>query len=896
MQTNALKLLAIDDNKDNLTTLRAVVREALPSCTVLTALNGQHGIELARTDDPDVILLDIVMPYMDGFEVCRRLKADARLATIPVVFLTALRSDRENRVKALEAGAEAFLSKPIDEQELIAQVRAMAKIKAANRLQRMEKEHLAALVDERTRELSVELGERRLVEKALRDSHDVLHRILETTRDGFWRIDAQGRLLEVNSAYSRLSGYTREELLQMYVTDLEAAESPEAYTHHRQRLLEIGNELFETVHRRKDGSVWHVEISLSHQQKADGETYAFLRDISERKRNEELIEKRIIALTQPTESASIALDDLFNRDEIQRIQDDFAAAAGVASIITYPDGTPFTRPSGFSHLCSDIIRETETGCADCLRTDVALGRYHPDGPAIQRCPSSGLWDAGASISVDGRHVASWIIGQVRDEFETEEDARSYARRIGSDETGFLEAFRTVPVMPRERFERIARALFTLANQLSTAAYQNIRQARSISQLKAAEAELEQHRSHLEEEVAARTAELAHAKEIAEAASLAKSTFLANMSHEIRTPMNAIVGMAHLLRRGGVTPEQARRLDKIDAAGEHLLETINSILDLSKIEAGKLAIEDAPVSPRALLDNIVAILADQARAKGLALSVEAGRFPEHLRGDPTRLQQAILNYVTNAIKFTEEGTVTLCASVLEETADSALLRFEVRDTGIGIAPDALPRLFNIFEQADNSTTRKYGGSGLGLAITGRLASLMGGEVGVHSTPGVGSTFWFTARLRCEQAPDAPLPATASDNDEQLIRERFRGRKILIVDDEPVNLEISRFFLEGTGLAVDTAEDGLHAIHRAQEQDYSLLIMDMQMPILDGLEATQRIRTLPGYAATPILAMTANAFAEDKARCMEAGMNDFISKPFDPESLFSAVRRWLEYEAA
>ncbi|WP_295450669.1 response regulator [uncultured Thiodictyon sp.] len=674
--------------------------------------------------------------------------------------------------------------------------------------------------------------QRRQTERELKQASDRYTMMLGTTNDAFWLVDiATGRVLDVNDAGVRMSGYAREELLGMHIAELDVEHDDTAVSAHSQLIVTQGYALFETRHRTRDGRIIDVEVSTTPDPQSN--TFvAFLRDITERKR----VEQEIRVLN----------------------------------------------------------------------------------------------------------------------------------------------------------------------------------------------------TQLEERVAQRTAELAKAKEAEELATQAKSHFLANMSHEIRTPMNAIMGFVHLLQQEDPDPARRDKLGKIDTASRHLLQLINDILDLAKVEEQRLVLEAIELNLEAVIRHVCTLVGAKAYANGLELVLDLDPTviaPTSLIGDPTRLTQVLLNFLGNAVKFTEQGAIRLRVRVMEDRPDDQLVRFEVQDTGIGIAPEHITRLFEAFEQADSSTTRRYGGTGLGLAINRRLIQLMGGEVGVTSAPGVGSTFFFTTRLGkvpgAVQRPPQPIslrgwralvvddqaavrevlaailtawgmevtaldngaatlellkaaeppyhlvlldchmpgldgietarriaalalpqppirlllvtayddlrlraqaqdvgfatvltkPVTPSDLHDALSRvlagtasreapdsfsesaaaaalsAAHHGARVLLAEDEPVNQEVSQGLLAAVGLEVAIANNGAEALAMAQREPYALILMDMQMPELDGLAAARLIRALPSGQTVPIIAMTANAFTEDRERCLAAGMNGFITKPVDPVVLYRILLDWL-----
>ncbi len=820
--------------------------------------------------------------------------------------------------------------------------------------------------------ISRDISERDAAEQQLRK----LSLAVEQSPTGVLITDVAGRIDYVNDAYLRMSGHSRGELVGQMPHILAPGQLAPPLHAEAERRFALGQPWQGQLdNKRKDGTDFTEWVHIAPIRQADGSTSHFLaiiEDITDRRHIEQELAQHRHHLEELVSERTLALQS--------------AIAARTAS-------------ERFAHSIADN-QPNLVSYWDCnLRCAFANRHYAawvglPGTEIIGRQLGEVL---GETVAARNRAFHAAVLRGEPQSFE--EDLHSHDGRSGH----FLTHF--VPDQP----DGVLQGFFVVAVD--------------IGRVKETEQRLQQ-----------LNAELVRARDRAEEANLAKSAFLANMSHEIRTPMNAILGLTHLMQRDGRDAAMGERLDKVAGAAHHLMDIINDVLDLSKIEAGKLSLEQADFSLDALLQRTFSLVADRAHAKGLELVQHTHALPAVLHGDATRLSQALLNLLGNAIKFTERGAVVLQGELLEQDADQVRVRFTVRDTGIGIAPDKLDRLFTAFEQADSSTTRRFGGTGLGLAITRHLARLMQGDVTVESVAGQGSSFSFTATLApgrgalapppaprwpglralvvddldsaraaqvsmlqacgcvvdgvadgaaaldacraaearqqpyalvlldadmpgmdgtaCAQrlraawpaqaplllqltagpaqagaglagpamfdahlakpvtlqslrstlqrllAPSSALPLPPPDGrlpaaeQRRPARASLQGLRVLLAEDNPVNQEVAVGLLRAVGAQVDVVGDGLEAVVHARAQPYDLILMDMQMPVMDGLQATALIRREAAHGRTPILAMTANAFSDDRDNCLAAGMNDHIAKPVDPQQLYATMARWTQ----
>lgn len=820
--------------------------------------------------------------------------------------------------------------------------------------------------------------------KSLYNNPEFLQILFENSPDGIMVDDGSGNYIEVNETLCRWLGYSREEFLRLKVTDLipaaDLASNP-LKLKELKKGTSISNERFLL---RKDGSI--MEAELTARELPGGQILIMLRDIEERKQLQALLEGRIASLTHPHHVGStVAFEDLFDIREIQRIQDLFAGSTGVASIITRPDGTPITRSSGFCRLCDEIIRKTEKGLHNCYYSDSIIGRHNPDGPVVQPCLSGGLWDAGASITVEGKHIANWLIGQVRNETQSEESMLQYAREIGADEQAFLDAYQVVPLMSADQFKKIAESLFAIANLLSTIAFHNLQQARLINErtqsVKALHESEERFRKafytspdslnlnrmddgmfvevnegftklcgYTEEDVRGKTSldiniwanpedrirmvgllkeysyvtnfeanfrmkdgairtglmsatilniqgiphilsitrdiesikiareELIKARNAAEESSKMKTSFINNISHEVRTPLNAIMGFAELLHEEELEEDVKQRFTRIIMNNSRqLLGIIDDVLEISRLESGRIPMKLNVFSITEMMKDIYSTMLKPVEEANLEFICEYSEEKDYvIQSDKEKLQQVISGLISNAIKFTRKGNITIGFIPGDEDVE-----FYVKDTGIGIEPEYHEKIFERFFQVKN-TNAEHRGTGLGLSIAKGLIDLMNGTIHVESKPGAGSVFVIRIPAHWMKSESNPRPKGNHT--------RLNKVTVLIAEDEDDSYEYLKTILYAKVRKILRAKTGFEAVRMVELEKPDLILMDIKMPDLDGFEASRYIhKSLPNL---PIIAQTAYSNEEDESKALEAGCVGFISKPIRVQELLGMISRIFE----
>lgn len=723
---------------------------------------------------------------------------------------------------------------------------------------------------------------RRETEAALQASNERFQLAMQVCQEGVWDWDIATDAVYYSPSYATMLGYSPEELPARVDAweELLHPEDKDAALQANRDCIENRCQDFsvEFRMRSKQGQwLWILGSGKAVSRDAAGRALRLVgthTDISERKRMEEALEKRIIALTRPvSQNTSIAIDELFDLEALQRFQDEFAAATNVASLIIYPDGTPVTRPYNFTRLCNDIIRRTEKGCANCRKSDVLLGAPHPEGPIVQPCLSGGLWDAGASITLGGQHIASWLVGQVRDTAQTEAGIRAYAREIGVDEQECVDAFYEVPAMSRQQFQKIAQALFTLANQLSSMAYQNVQQARFIT---------ERHRAEAEQEKL--QAQLTQAKKMESVGMLA-----GGLAHDFNNLLHAISGNLDLLGRN--KPQ--------DHPDQQRLATIRSSIDRAERLVQQMLLFSRKADSRKQKQDINNVVQESIRMlessipKMIDIELSLGQGLPLVYADTVQVEQVLLNLGSNAENAMPQGgrlTIETHYVDLDEeftrmhpgskTGPHVLLI--VSDTGHGMDAETKTHVFEPF-----FTTKEIGkGTGLGLASVYGIVKSHDGYIQCYSEKGHGTTFRIY------------WPADSGTQEEPFWESRWNPpseregtETVLVVDDEEAILEMTVEILEMHGYTVWTAHSAEEALAVYAEHGHAvdLIILDLNMPGMGGAQCLQRLQQ---FQRPPRVLLASGYSAHGPAREVARNAAGFIGKPYQLTELLAKIRAVLE----
>ncbi len=917
MSYNIIKLLAIDDNSDNLLTLKAVLSDQLTEAVIFTAQDGRKGIEIALNEDPDVVLLDITMPGLDGFDVCKILKTNVKTSSIPVIFLTAQKKDRESRIKALEVGAEGFLTKPFDEIELVSHLRAMAKIKAANRQQKLEKESLETLIKERTQKLEIELADREKAENDLRASEEFRKQVFESSRIPIVIMDGNTyKYIDCNEAAVVISGNKRkEDLLGKSPLDgwdpvqYDGTPSAEKALYFINLAKEKGSVVFEWRNKRANGEIWDGEFHLLSFKVNGKDLMQFsilditerrlariaLEDSEERFRNIFRDNASIMFLIDPETGYFIDVNKAaekfygWTRDQFlkMRIQNvnlldekthheiqkvlinkqlnfEFKHKKADGSVCDVDVFSSVITIEGKKYLHSNVYDITEKKMAE--RQVRLLGRaVEQNSAAIIITNKDGIIQyVNKSCTRLTGYSSKELIGKNPNILKSGTHNISFYKELwntilaGTDWQGEMQ-------------NRNKKGEIYWENVIITPLFNS---NGHISHFIAIKEDITEKKQLIESLVIAKTK--------AEESDRLKSVFLANISHEIRTPMNGIIGFLDLLKNTEIKDDKKNKyIELVNQSGHRLLKTINDIIEISKIESDQAIVNYSDVNVREIMKFHLDFFKPKAEEKNLTLKIsqEINEENDLIITDKHKLESALTNLINNSIKFTDKGSISFGNYI-----DNDNLVFFVSDTDHGIPADRIDAVFDRFVQADLSLSRPHEGSGLGLSITKAYIEMLNGKIWIESEVGKGSTFYFA--IPYSKFTDNYIATTSNTKKEKVTK----NITLLIAEDDKISFLYLKTILSGEDIIIIHTNNGNDTIMQIKENpQISLILMDLKMPGISGLDATRSIREF--NTKIPIIAQTAFALAGDKEKALEAGCNDYITKPINGDELLQMIKKYI-----